>query len=326
MMGNASVIAGKVTRNVGIDWLKALAVFLVMNSHMQICYPKYGFLATGGAIGDALFFFASGFTLFLGRQMRFDNWYKRRINRIYPSIIATAIIAWAVWGNTDNIGDILLGKNYWFIGCIMVYYILLYPVKAIKNGAFAPYVMAVGGTICVILYFLFFNDGKIFYGGTPYGRIVFFLIMLQGAIMGKSADKYSFKWWYVLLLVLFIGLFYAILYVGSDNWIMLLSFVALLGITRYAYLSCCAPLLKRIYNLRWLGNVVYIISQCCLEVYLIQKYIFTDQLNNIFPLNIFIVMSGVLLMAYLVKTFAEFISQTFKSEPYNWGEMLIHRK
>ena len=48
-----------------IDILKFFAVFLVMNSHMEICYPKFQFLATGGAIGDALFFFASGFTLFL---------------------------------------------------------------------------------------------------------------------------------------------------------------------------------------------------------------------------------------------------------------------
>ena len=95
IMDNNQVLKSTV-RNTGIDWLKVLAVFLVMNSHMQICYPKYGFLASGGAIGDALFFFASGFTLFLGRTMRFDNWYKRRINRIYPSIIATAIITWAI--------------------------------------------------------------------------------------------------------------------------------------------------------------------------------------------------------------------------------------
>ena len=81
-----------IERNIGIDWLKVFAVFLVMNSHMNICYPKYGFLASGGAIGDALFFFASGFTLFLGRHMRFDNWYKRRINRLYPSVLAAAIV------------------------------------------------------------------------------------------------------------------------------------------------------------------------------------------------------------------------------------------
>lgn len=52
-------------RNIGIDILKCFAAIVITNSHMDILYPKFGALATGGAIGDALFFFCSGFTLFL---------------------------------------------------------------------------------------------------------------------------------------------------------------------------------------------------------------------------------------------------------------------
>lgn len=81
-------------RNISIDILKCFAAIVITNSHMDILYPKFGTLATGGAIGDALFFFCSGFTLFLGRMERFDNWYKRRINRIYPTVFA-----WAIWGS-----------------------------------------------------------------------------------------------------------------------------------------------------------------------------------------------------------------------------------
>lgn len=55
-------------RNIGIDILKCFAAIVITNSHMDILYPKFGALATGGAIGDALFFFCSGFTLFLGRM------------------------------------------------------------------------------------------------------------------------------------------------------------------------------------------------------------------------------------------------------------------
>ena len=80
-------------RDICIDILKFIAVFLIINSHMDALYPKYKMLATGGAIGDVLFLFASGYTLFLSnRKLRFDNWYKRRINRIYPSVIVCAII------------------------------------------------------------------------------------------------------------------------------------------------------------------------------------------------------------------------------------------
>lgn len=75
---------------------------------MDILYPQFKTLATGGAIGDALFFFCSGFTLFLGRMGRFDNWYKRRINRIYPTVFAWAIIKSFIFGYHYDMKYILI--------------------------------------------------------------------------------------------------------------------------------------------------------------------------------------------------------------------------
>lgn len=51
---------------------------------MGILFPKYGSLVTGGAIGDGLFFFCSGFTLFMGRQDGFPNWYKDELTEFIP--------------------------------------------------------------------------------------------------------------------------------------------------------------------------------------------------------------------------------------------------
>lgn len=80
-------------RDYSIDILKFLAVFLIINSHMDALYVKYGMFATGGAIGDVLFLFASGYTLLLSkRNLSFDNWYKRRINRIYPSVFVCTVM------------------------------------------------------------------------------------------------------------------------------------------------------------------------------------------------------------------------------------------
>ena len=69
-------------RDIAIDIVKFMAVFLIINSHADIMYPKLKILATGGAIGDCLFLFCSGFTLFMGAQASFVNYYKRRIARI----------------------------------------------------------------------------------------------------------------------------------------------------------------------------------------------------------------------------------------------------
>ena len=315
--------SGNPARNVSIDILKFFAVFLVMNSHMGICYPRYGFLSTGGAIGDALFFFASGFTLFLGREMRFDNWYKRRINRIFPSLIATGIVTWAIWGNTDTIGDVLLGKRYWFIGCILIYYIFLYPIKTYLKDIHIYWVFGIWGLLLVVLYFLFFNDGKPFYGGGIFRCLLFFLIMLQGAMMGKKQKEYVFKLKYVFYLIASVLAWYILFDYGKDNGLLILSFIPLMGICRYLYLSCCAQGMTKACKKKIIGRVVYIVSQLCLEVYLIQKFIFTDQLNYLFPINIPIIMIAVIAEAYFVKVFSNFISQTFKSEPYEWNKMMV---
>lgn len=53
-------------RDTSIDILKFIAVLAITNSHAGLLYGQYSALATGGAIGDVLFFFASGFTILLG--------------------------------------------------------------------------------------------------------------------------------------------------------------------------------------------------------------------------------------------------------------------
>lgn len=60
-------------RDIAIDIVKFLAVLLIINSHADTMYPRMQILATGGAIGDCLFLFCSGFTLFWGRLSENSN-------------------------------------------------------------------------------------------------------------------------------------------------------------------------------------------------------------------------------------------------------------
>lgn len=309
-----------------IDILKFIAVFLVMNSHMDICYPKFQFLSTGGGIGDALFFFASGFTLFLGRDMRFDQWYKRRINRIYPSILAAAIIAYIVWNFEENIGDILIGKRYWFIGCIMIYYIFLYPLKKIKNEKVINWIFAGWLAIMIASFFVIWGGGASLYTKGLYRCLIFFLFMLQGAIMGKNSVSFTAKWWHLPALLMSMGLWFYLVHIGTGNMLIIISIAPLLCITYFLYCLCNAEILKKLYDTRVVGDVIFIVSQLCLEVYLIQKFVFTDAYNSFFPLNIPIIMIIVIGFAYVVKMLAEFISQTFRTEPYEWSKMLLVRR
>lgn len=139
-------------RNIGIDILKFFAALLITNSHMELLYGKYSVLATGGAIGDVLFFFCSGFTLFLGRMGRFDNWYKRRINRIYPTVFAWAILGAFLLKQNYSMDYTIIHGGGWFVTCIMIYYVILYFIQRFMLSHL-KWVFGVVILICIAWYY-----------------------------------------------------------------------------------------------------------------------------------------------------------------------------
>jgi len=97
------------SRDISIDFLKIIAVFFILNSHSDCMYAKFGSLATGGAIGDALFLFCSGFTLWMRPiSSSFANWYKKRINRIYPTVFAWTFLSALFFHASSDIKEFLL--------------------------------------------------------------------------------------------------------------------------------------------------------------------------------------------------------------------------
>ena len=124
------VKAKEYNRDSAIDILKFIAVLLITWSHFEAPLGKYQALATGGAFGDSLFFFMSGYTLLLSnRKTTFLNWYKRRINRIYPTVFAWALIVAVLLGGKSNMKDIILHGGGFFVACIMLFYLMFYPIK-----------------------------------------------------------------------------------------------------------------------------------------------------------------------------------------------------
>ena len=168
-------------RDNAVDFVKVCATLLVLNSHMGICYGDYSFLATGGGIGDALFFFVSGFTLFLSsRRLNFVDWYKRRLSRIYPTILAMGLIAGLVFCEQAGFIDVMKSGQYWFLQCILICYLLIYPI--IRYDWKMSRCIAMSIVLMLIAFFFLFDfDGHLFYGVGGYFRwIFFFSIMLVG--------------------------------------------------------------------------------------------------------------------------------------------------
>lgn len=313
-------------RNVSVDILKCIAALAITNSHMDILYPCGKALATGGAIGDALFFFCSGFTLFLGRKGRFDNWYKRRINRIYPTIFAWAIIRAFIFQNDYGMKHTILSGGGWFVSCIMLYYIILYSVQRYcmdyLRWILVMVIISCGGWFVMAD---IPNDYNM-YGEGYFKWFHFFIFMLMGAMMGISKRHYKFHCaWDCMKLIACIGLFYAC-YACKNmpeyNKLQMLTWFPLIGIAFYFYKVCNCEILKHAFNHRIIGWAIKFIGGLCLEIYLVQGVLFTDKMNFLFPLNLFIMFAVIVCAAYLLRCGARLFAQTFKDMEYDWKAIL----
>lgn len=320
-------------RNITIDILKFLAAILITNSHMDLLYSKYSFLATGGTIGDVLFFFCSGFTLFMkplnSGFSNFLNWYKRRINRIYPTVIAVALITCIFFGRERNIVDIFLYGGGWFVQCIMIYYIVFYFLGVYaKNKLFHVIVLISIGS-CFWFFSIERSQGFNMYGGE--GRYLKWLLyavyMLQGAIVGMNMNNLKINPKKDLML-LFVSLicFYSFYIlprkIYAIEFLQVFNFIPLMGVTLYFYKVCASDWVKKVYNNKYIYFIVRLIGGLCLEIYLIQSSLFTDKMNFLFPLNLVIMLLIIVVGAYITRCVARIFSQTFKDDPYNWKKVI----
>lgn len=316
-------------RDISIDILKFFSVFLIINSHMDILYPKYKILATGGAIGDTLFLFCSGYTLFLGKMDKFDNWYKKRISRIYPSVIICTLMSCLFLQQTNISILSLMGGE--FIIAIMLYYILLYIIqKHLLNNI--QWVFACVGVLTLLIYLFFFpykyeTSSKGIYGITTLFRwIPYFGFMLTGALIGIKKDNLKFHFVIdlvkmIISLILFYGTqFIAKIYIVVAP-LQIITLIPLLGVVYYFYKICNAPLFTHIYNKSIGHKSIMFVSSICLESYLIQYSLFTDKINFLFPLNLLIMILVVLIVSFICKCLSRIFLQTFNTEPYNWTEI-----
>lgn len=341
-------------RNIAIDILKFFAVLLITNSHFDEEYVCCKQLATGGAIGDALFFFCSGYTLFLGRFGRFDTWYKRRIRRIYPSVIGLGLVALLLYHIDMPIGNLLTVGAGWFVECIMIYYVLLYFVRKYAIDRL-KWVYAITCLLVLIWYGLFFEpirshimqnypvfnwmvfcepmDKVWIYQWNYFKYGFFFLFMLLGAHLGLKESKGQRKKLVRVkflhtsgMLLLSMGGFYVLPLCSMKlpvlQNVVILTLVPLAGVCFYFYRLCQTDVLMKLYHKRFIGWCMSVIGGLCLEIYLVQPFVRTTALNYLFPLNLLILFVAIVLEAYLCRAFGRWFQQTFSGEEsYDWKKI-----
>ncbi len=309
-------------RNDGIDILKFFAVILILNSHFDTIYvPPFDKIATGGTIGDALFFLCSGFTMLLGRESNFFNFYKKRIYRIYPSVFAWAIIGVILFKRDDSLMTLVQGG--WFVNCIMIYYV---PIFFIRRYCPNRVRTCIGGyTVLFVCVYILWNRPEDFnLLKDPWMKWWFlFFVMLLGAYLGKSCQELKTQKTDFLFFALSVICFYLFHYAKKYYMdIQVLSIPSLMGICYYGYRICSHTRIVNCYNnhkaVKW---VVRFIGGLCLEIYLINLTLISDKMNSLFPLNVLIILTEIIVIAYVVRCLSKFLIQTFSKEDYRWKEI-----
>lgn len=255
---------------------------------------------------------------------RFDNWYKRRINRIYPSIFAWALVASIFFNIHYDMKDIWLYGGGWFVTCIMLYYVVLYFIrKYLFDKKHITFILV---SLIIIVWYCF-EDVKTFfmYGNTYFKWAHYFLFMVVGAYIG--ANKIVLKSRPILdcsLLCVSVIFYYVMMFACKMNSVIaqwqILSLIPLMGITIYLYKICSTNKCKK--KLEKHKGFVCAISGLCLEAYIVQSPLFTDKMNSIFPFNLILTMIAILILAYVVRSLGRVLVQIFGKQDFDWKEIV----
>lgn len=160
-------------RLISVDILKAFAVLLILNHRMQLSYGELSALATGGALGCALFFFISGYCIAYAHATSFGEWLQKRLGRLIPTIIIAAFIS-------DYGVHLVFGTEFmWFVHCIVIYFIAFYFIKVYAM----KYIHGIIGLCCAAYAVYFITYGYTLgnmYGDTGSKYFLFFIFYLSG--------------------------------------------------------------------------------------------------------------------------------------------------
>ena len=314
-------------RDKGIDVLMCLAVLLVVNSHCDGLYPAaWRFLATGGVLGDALFFFCSGYKLALGRMDRFDIWYKRRIVRIWPSVLVWDVLASAVFSLPLTVRALFDGwESYWFLKCIMIHYVAFYLIFAFfRHRLKAAFVLVLFGVAGWWMAAYTPDFARTILHAPAFEWYYLFAFTLLGGILAHRGTRPRTR-----LLPAAVGFAGAVgLHYG---WLLLVDRVPALLPVRVLCVATLAGMVLALYALirteavesfarsRFWGGLVVLAGGLCLEVYICHRQFQAMACNRFFPLNLIGYFIVVFFAAYVIRCVTRLVVQTFdRTSPYDW--------
>lgn len=302
-------MAGKKSREYYIDFARAVACMLIVNSHFDGVYPIN--ISWGGVPGNCLFFLISGFLLVgsCRKDGNFFRWYIDKLLRIYVSLTICNIITIVVGFRTPSWGLFIFPLQLWFIPSMIVLYVLYYFI--IKN--WSKYIYAFIGidiiiyTVCYIMH----HDKTEFFVDTEIKFLMMygFIAMMIGAMIYDRLEKIEESKhdsiYFVVALFGVAGFLSIKLLINAGfAFALRLQFLTeLFGMIFATFFFIGVRKKREIIELHCnrhrLGRLIQLVGQSTLEIYILHYAIVDKLINIVFPVNfilicILIIASGVL--------------------------------
>lgn len=295
-----------------INYLKLIATVLITNSHFNDVWP-IGAMASGGLLGNIIFFAVSGFLLY-NIRFGFPKWLSKRFFRVYPAMVVFTLFAVAIGQySLNNFQDafclFVYPTNYiflvWLIVCYCIFYIIAYFDK--KIDIFLQIAMMVIFVIWILVYAVFYDKSEYRVDNVSEPFILYLYVesMLLGAFFKKNYARFSkFKVSKVIM-----ALFCIVAYFGSKivfsrvssllNFQIVNQFI--IFITLFFVFSLFISLedfFKRIPAK--INCCVRYTSNITLQIYIVQFVIIERFEKLVFPLNLVTVVLLILIVASLL--------------------------
>lgn len=268
---------------ISIIFLRVIATILITNTHYGQIWPTSK-MAVGGLLGDLLFFCISGFCLSSTKKPKTLNFFKKRVLRIYPSVIIVTLILIALgqvrisgWFGRMSITGIVFPTIFHFIESILFLYIILFPCLKISFlNKRIPWIMAFIAMAFCITYIFVDRAEKLDTATHIVTKFLFFEGMLYGVYLKQNIGKKINIIISLLSFIFFMAIYFTIKLFVNENTLSDLQFLIFIslffaGITGLRFFVSLEPKLEKIP--KKLVAVLNFIASLTLEIYVVQSYI-----------------------------------------------------
>lgn len=311
-----------------INYLKLIATVLITNSHFGEIWPISA-LATGGLLGNVIFFAVSGFLLYDIRT-NFFKWFSKRFFRVYPALaIFTTVAVLAGQFPLNSFSDafklFVYPTNYiflvWLLVCYCIFYFVAYAGRKIRN--LPEIAMTVLFFVWISVYVFFYDKTayRVDNVSEPFILFLYMESMLMGALFKKCRKNFlggvdlPFKIFvtvgclavYFISKVLFSKIEALLPLQIVNQFVILITLFAIFDL----FMSS-EHIFKKIPDK--VNCVARHISNITLQIYVVQFVIIRDLDKFSFPFNIIAVVLAIIAVAtvlyyieFLIRKFIDFL-------------------